>query len=235
MARLKRSLRELKFAFDLEAYDMLRKLRALVRENALEEGFIYLQITRGAGERDFVIESGLSPTIVAFTQAKTLAHAPIVKTGIRVVTRPDLRWGRCDIKTTQLLYASLMKTEAVAAGADDVWLERDGFIGEGSSNNAYIVTSDGAIVTKPNSHEILPGITRAVLLTLCERDGIRLEERQFTIDEAKAAKEAFVTAASSWVIPVVEINGQKIGGGKPGPIAGALHELYVANARETAV
>ena len=234
MTRLKRSLSEMRFEFDPEGFDFLGVLRELVARNQVSEGFIYLQITRGIQERDFVIQKGLKPTILAFTQAKTNAFPDNLEGGISIVTREDMRWRRCDVKTTQLLWASLMKTEAKAAGADDVWLTRDGMVLEGSSNNAYIVKDD-KIITRPNSTEILPGITRKVLLELCSKGNIELEERHFTIEEAEQADEAFVTAASTWVMPVTNINGRIISNGKQGPVAAMLHELYVRNARETAI
>ncbi len=235
LARLSRSLNEMGYSFKAKDFDFITMLKELVAINQLEEGFIYLQVTRGETERDFVIADDLTPNIVAFTQAKSLTLGAQFETGIKVVTREDLRWGRCDVKTTQLLWASLMKTEAIKAGADDVWLERDGVVLEGSSNNAFIVTQEDAILTRPNSREILPGITRRVLLELCERDQIQLEERFFTVEEATAAKEAFVTAASSWVVPVVSINNVQVGDGKPGPISEKLRALYVQNARATSI
>lgn len=146
---------------------------------------------------------------------------------MKVVSIPDLRWGRCDIKTVQLLYPSLGKMEAKARGADDAWMVRDGFVTEGTSNNAFIVTREGAIVTRPLSHSILPGITRAALMAYSAANGTPIEEREFTIQEAKEAAEAFITSASVFVGPVISVDGVELSGGKPGPVTLGLRKTYI--------
>lgn len=235
LARLGRSLAALGMDPPVPAAGLAGLHREAVARNDLREGMVYLQVTRGVAERDFLIRPGAAPGIVLFTQARALVESPAARTGIRVVSRPDLRWGRRDIKTVQLLAASLAKSEAVAAGADDAWLvEADGSVTEGSSSNAWILTAERVLVTRALSPAILPGITRAAVLKLAGEAGLRLEIRAFSIEEACAAHEAFVTAASSFVLPVVAIDGAVIGDGSPGPVARRLRDLYIAEARATA-
>ncbi len=235
MERLARSLAELKMETPLSDEELLEIHRELIARNDLKEGVVYLQITRGAADRDFVWPKDAKPSVVLFTQVKELEEARQAKTGIRVVSVPDLRWGRRDIKTVQLLYPSFAKMEAKAQGADDAWLVEDGHVTEGTSNNAYIVTADGTIVTRNLSNSILHGITRASVLQLAREAQMKVEERPFTIEEAQQASEAFITAASTFVCPVVEIDGAKIGEGTPGPVAKRLREIYIANARAEAI
>ena len=232
--RLARSLGEIGINGAPDAASWLDICRALVSRNGVEEGMIYWQVTRGAPQdRDFVFPAANTPpTVLAFTQSRALADNPLAQRGLRVVTMPDLRWGRADIKTTQLLYASMMKNEAIARGADDVWMERDGWITEGSAQNAHIVTAEGVLVTHPLNREILHGITRAAVLPLVTQ---HIEERRFSVDEAEQAKEAFVSSASGFVMPVVEINGQVIGNGKPGSATVQLRQAYIDWARHTAI
>ncbi|MEO1274997.1 MAG: D-amino-acid transaminase [Pseudomonadota bacterium] len=233
--RLHRSLSELKIAAPVSDEDLLAIHRELVERNDLDEGLIYLQVTRGAADRDFVWPKDAAPSLVLFTQDRSLEDAEGPKKGIRVVSQPDLRWGRRDIKTVQLLYPSFAKMAAKSAGADDAWMVEDGFVTEGTSNNAYIVTAEGTIVTRHLSNDILHGITRAAVLRLAEEAQMKIEERPFTIAEAQTAAEAFITAASTFVCPVVEIDGAKLGDGTPGPIAKRLREIYVAEAKRTAI
>jgi D-alanine transaminase len=198
---------------------------------------IYLQITRGAAaDRDFVYpDAAIVPsTLVLFTQSKALADNPVAKTGIRVISIEDQRWARRDIKTVQLLYPSMGKMMAKAAGVDDAWLVEDGHVTEGTSNNAYIVKG-GRIITRDLGHEILNGITRAAVLRFAREAQMDVEERAFTIDEAKAADEAFITSASTFVMPVVEVDGVSVGSGKPGPVAQRLREIYLDESRKAAV
>ena len=232
--RLARSLGELGIEGAADANEWLKICRELVARNAVEEGMIYWQVTRGApADRDFAFPAvGTAPTILAFTQSRPLADNPSAKTGIRVITLPDLRWGRADIKTTQLLYASLMKNEAIAQRADDAWMTRDGFITEGTAQNAHILTNDGVLLTHPLTRDILHGITRAAMLPLVS---LQIEERAFTVEEAEKAAEAFVSSASGFVMPVVSINGKAIGNGIPGPVTNALRAAYIAWARQTAI
>jgi D-alanine transaminase len=236
VTRLHRSLNELEMASPVTDEELLEIHRELIRRNDLDEGLVYLQITRGAADRDFVWPEGVPPSIVLFTQEKHFEDAIGPKYGIKVVSQPDLRWDRRDIKTVQLLYPSFAKMQAKAQGKDDAWLvDEDGHVTEGTSNNAYIVTRDGTIVTRNLSNNILHGITRASVLKLANEAQMKVEERPFTIAEAQAAAEAFSTAASLFVCAVVEIDGKTIGEGKPGPVVRRLREIYVANARATAV
>ena len=237
MVRLTRSLAELGMGNPLTDEEWLAAHRRLVRDNALVEGMIYLQVTRGnPGDRDFAFPpEGTPQTVVMFTQSKPgLADNPVALTGLRVISLPDLRWSRRDIKTVQLLYPSLAKMEAKHRGVDDAWFTEDGFVTEGTSNNTYIV-KDGRIVTRPLSTDILHGITRASLLRYAAEAQVQIEERPFTIAEAQAADEAFLTSASAFVLPVIEIDGVSLGTGRPGPVATRLRELYLEEALKTAI
>jgi D-alanine transaminase len=234
--RLERSLGELGMRMPITAEALLEAHRELVKRNDIDEGLIYLQVTRGAADRDFAYPPEDTPqTIVMFTQKKPLAETKSDKSGIKVISIDDIRWGRRDIKTVQLLAPSMGKMMAKAEGKDDAWMVEDGFVTEGTSNNAYIVTKDGTLVTRNLSNAILHGITRAAVLKLAESAQIKIEERPFTIEEAKDAQEAFITAASTFVCPVVEIDGATIGTGTPGPIARQLREIYIAEGRKNAI
>ena len=237
-ARLRRSLSEMTMACPVSDDDLLAIHREIVHRNALVDGMIYLQITRGnPGDRDFVWpDPAETPsTIVLFTQAKQgLADNPVAATGLRVISVEDLRWARRDIKTVQLLYPSMGKMMAKAAGADDAWMVEDGCVTEGTSNNAYIVVG-GRIFTRQLSTDILHGITRAAVLRFAREAQMTVEERPFTIREAQAADEAFITSASAFVMPVVEIDGTAIGAGTPGPVAKRLREIYLEESRATAI
>jgi D-alanine transaminase len=234
-ARLHRSLSELEMRLPVTDDDLLEIHREMVRRNALDEGGIYLQVTRGAADRDFAWPQDATPGMVLFTQARGIARSETAERGIKVVSVEDQRWGRRDIKTVQLLFPSWAKMQAKARGADDAWMVEDGHVTEGTSNNAYIVTQDGTIVTRQLGHDILHGITRASVLKLAEEAQMRVQERPFTVEEAQGAAEAFITSASQFVCPVVEIDGAAIGEGRPGPIARRLREIYVEHARATAV
>lgn len=236
MKRLERSLGELRIASPASAEELLDIHRRLVAENNLDEGLIYLQVTRGAADRDFAFPAaGTRPTLVLFTQVASLLKKPAAETGLKVALVPDQRWARRDIKTVQLLYPSLAKMEGKRQGKDDAWMVEDGLVTEGTSNNAYIVTTDGTIVTRPLSNDILHGITRASILRLANEAGLRVEERGFSPDEAKAAAEAFITSASTFAIGVVEIDGTTIGDGRPGPVTRRLREIYLEEALKTAI
>ncbi len=232
--RLMRSLRELDMKAPCTEEELLEIHRELVKRNAVTEGLVYLQVTRGVAERDFAYPKDAKPTLVMFTQAKSLIDNPVAKQGIKVISIDDIRWGRRDIKTVQLLYPSMGKMMAKAAGADDAWMVEDGKVTEGTSNNAYIV-KNGKIITRQLSHEILHGITRAAVLRFAKEAQMDVEERAFTIDEAKAADEAFFTSASAFVMPVVEVDGATLGDGKPGPVTMRLREIYLEEARKAAV
>ncbi|MFC3528579.1 D-amino-acid transaminase [Paracoccus mangrovi] len=237
LARLTRSLNELGMENPLSRQEWLDIHHKLVALNDIREGLIYLQVTRGnPGDRDFAYPPKDTPqTVVLFTQNKPgLADNPQARTGLRVVSVPDLRWGRRDIKTVQLLYPSMAKMEAKARGVDDAWLTEDGFVTEGTSNNTYIV-KDGKIITRQLSTDILHGITRASLLRYAAEAQMQIEERPFTIAEAQEADEAFLTSASAFVLPVVEIDGAQLGKGTPGPVAARLREIYLEESRKRAL
>lgn len=236
IARLHRSLTELRMRPACGDDELLAIHRELIERNDLDNGMIYLQVTRGApGDRDFAWPGeGCPPGIVLFTQAKDLVNSPAAKTGLKVISVEDQRWARRDIKTVQLLFPSLAKMEAKAAGKDDAWLVEDGLVNEGTSNNAYIV-KDGVIVTRHLSNDILHGITRAAVLRFAKEAQMKVEERAFSIEEAQAADEAFCTAASAFVTPVVEIDGAPVGGGTPGPIATRLREIYIEESRKASI
>ena len=234
VARLHRSLDELQMASPVGDDELLEIHRELIRLNDLDEGLVYLQVTRGAADRDFIWPENATPSLVMFTQVKAFEDAEGPKHGIKVVSQPDLRWGRRDIKTVQLLYPSFAKMQAKAEGADDAWLVEDGFVTEGTSNNAYIITKDGTLITRNLSTDILHGITRASVLKLAAEAQMKIVERPFTIAEAQDAAEAFITAASTFVCPVIEIDGVKLGDGKPGPVVRRLREIYIATARANA-
>lgn len=233
--RLQRSMDELQMDAPVSMEELLDIHRELVARNDITEGLVYLQVTRGAADRDFAFPEGATPTLVLFTQAKSLTDKPVSDLGIKVISIEDQRWGRRDIKTVQLLYPSMGKMMAKAAGADDAWMVENGAVTEGTSNNAYIVTKSGTIVTRHLGNDILHGITRAAVLRFAREAQMKVEERAFTLDEAQDAAEAFVTSASAFVMPVLEIDGHVIGSGAPGPVASRLREIYLEESRKTAV
>ncbi len=235
--RLKRSLDELDIVQPCSMDELLEIHRKLVELNGIDEGLVYLQVTRGSdGDRDFVFPAAdTKPSLVLFTQNKPgLADSPAAQKGAKIISIDDIRWGRRDIKTVQLLYPSMGKMMAKKAGCDDAWLVEDGYVTEGTSNNAYFVKS-GKIVTRPLSNDILHGITRKAVLRMAAEAQMEIEERLFTIDEAKEADEAFTTSASAFVMPVVEIDGVALGDGTPGPIAKRLREIYLDESRKAAI
>lgn len=232
MERLHRSLRELEMAQPVSDAAIREMHEELIKRNNLTEGLIYMQITRGVAERDFAYPNDAKQTIVAFTQVKELANSAQARTGIRIITIPDIRWQRRDIKSTGMLAQAMGKQAAKQSGVDDAWMVEDGYVTEGTSNTAFIVVDGNKLVTRPLSNSILPGITRRALLKLAESGEITVEERLFTVDEALGADEAFLTSASSFVMPVIEIDGTMIGGGQPGAITRKLRETYIAEARK---
>ncbi|MCR9273861.1 MULTISPECIES: D-amino-acid transaminase [Mameliella] len=236
--RLQRSLDELEMRSPVTPEELLQIHRDLVEKNGIVDGLVYLQITRGApDDRDFVFPDPETtvPTIVLFTQNKPgLAESPAAKTGIKVISIEDARWGRRDIKTVQLLYPSMGKMMAKKAGADDAWMVEDGFVTEGTSNNAYFIKGN-KIVTRALSNDILHGITRAAVLRFAREAQMEVEERNFTIEEAQGADEAFITSASTFVMPVVEIDGVALGDGTPGQRALRLREIYLDESRKAAI
>ena len=234
--RLQRSVNELGMSYTVDMDELLEIHRQLVTRNSLEEGMIYLQLTRGnPGDRDFAYPpEDTKPTLVLFTQTANLLNNPKIHTGMKVITVEDQRWARRDIKTTQLLFPSMAKMMAKAAGVDDAWMFEGGAITEGSSNNAYIV-KDGKIITRHLGNEILHGITRAAVLKFAASAQMEVEERAFSVEEAKAADEAFITSASTFVMPVVEVDGEALGDGKPGAVALRLREIYLEESLKQAV
>ena len=230
LARLKRSLSELSMKAPASGEEITAIQEELIKRNNIQEGTVYLQVTRGAAERDFSYPQDATPSLVMFAQSKSLINSEKAETGISVASVPDIRWKRRDIKTVGLLPASMAKQAAADAGADDAWMIEDGFVTEGSSNNAYIVTQKGVIVTRHLGTEILPGITRKAVLKLAQQTQIKIEERPFTIEEAYEAREAFITSASTFVWPVVTIDGRTIGDGRPGPMTQKLRQIYIETA-----
>ena len=229
--RLERSLRETRMTMPLSRAALKLVMRELVRRNGVADGLLYLQVTRGTFRRDHPIPKAKSrPTLVmtvrAMDPALTLAKR---RDGIKVITQPDERWARCDIKTTQLLANVMAKTAAREAGAFEAWLvDGDGFVTEGTSTNAWIVTASGEIVTHNLGHDILPGVTRQVILAAAAEAQLAVRERKFTPQDAAGAKEAFISSATGAAIPVVTIDGNIIGDGKPGPVTRRIFELYAA-------
>ena len=238
MARMQRSLDELGIAYKVDYDEMLAIHREMIIRNNLVSGGIYIQITRGnPGDRDFLFEDGdaISPTIVLFTQEKPdPRNNSNMESGWHVMTMDDLRWHRRDIKTVQLLWPSLAQTAAIRSGFDDTWMVENGTITEGTSNNAYII-KDGVIITRQLSHDILHGITRASLLRYAKDRQMTIEERPFTVDEVKAADEAFVTSASTYVTPIISIDGVNIGDGAPGKHALELRQVYIEESLKAAI
>lgn len=236
IARLARSLKELRLESPLPMAGIVDIEKALVARNEVREGMVYLQITRGAADRDFSFPKGVKPTLIGFTQKKGILASPYAEKGVKVRTLPDMRWARRDIKSVALLAQVLAKQAATEAGCQEAWMvDADGFVTEGSSSTAFILNKAGAIVTRPNSSAILPGCTRQAILALAAREKLAIEERPFTVDEAKAAAEAFLTSASNLVLPVVAIDGRPVGEGVPGPCARQLRALYLEFARATAI
>jgi len=231
LARLQRSLNELGIPNPYSDAEWTRIERELVARNRLNEGIVYIEVTRGVAERNFVYPKDLSPTVVAFTQEKNIVASALVKRGAKVVTAPDLRWPRRDIKSVALLPQVLAKQAAAAAGAAEVWMVEDGFVTEGGSSTAFLIGHDRRIVTRPLSAAILSGITRRAVMRLAAREALVVEERAFSVVETKAAAEVFYTSASNFVVPVVSIDGEPIGNGEPGPLTRQLSEIYVGFAR----
>ena len=232
LARLDRSLDEIGIRNPHDAAAWERLQTELVARNAVNEGLVYMQVTRGAYERDFAFPpAGTPPTVMMFTQAKTVVASRLAETGAKVVTVEDLRWKRRDIKSVALLAQVLAKQAAAEAGVSEAWMIEDGAVTEGSSSTAFIVSRERVLVTRPLSTALLPGITRASVLRLAAEADLRIEERLIPLEEAYAAQEAFYTSASAFVMPVVDIDGRPIGEGRPGPLTRRLRALYVEAAR----
>lgn len=229
MARLVRSLDELSIAQPMTLPAWSRVLRETIRRNRVRDGIVYLQVSRGARPRDFYFPGpDVAPTVVVLARRAEKAKADAqAEKGIGIITMPDIRWGRCDIKTVMLLPASMAKEKAKAQDAKEAWFVDDqGFVTEGGSSNAWIIDRNGRLVTRATDASILPGITRMAVLDLLKREGLELEIRPFTVEEAKAAREAFITSATNHVMPVVRIDGAPIGNGAPGLTSQKLRSLY---------
>jgi D-alanine transaminase len=233
LARLDRSLGEIGIRNPHDAAGWERLQTELVARNGVTEGLVYMQVTRGVAERDFAFpKGGVEPTVMMFTQAKTVLANPLAETGARVITVEDLRWKRRDIKSVALLAQVLAKQQAAEAGVAEAWMVEDGAVTEGSSSTAFIVSRERVLVTRPLSTALLPGITRASVLRLAQEADLRIEERLIPVAEAYEAEEAFYTSASAFVMPVVEIDGKRIGEGRPGALTRRLRELYIEAARQ---
>jgi D-alanine transaminase len=236
LARLKRSVGEISLELPETLERIVEIQRELIARNHLVNGMVYLEVTRGADKgRDFAFPKGVTPTLIMFTTVKDIVNAASARTGIGVITVPDLRWTRRDIKSVALLAQVLAKQAAAEAGAGEAWMIEDGKVTEGGSSSAFILTKDDVLVTRQNGSEILPGCTRKAVVALAEERQLRVEERAFTVEEALAAKEAFITSATLFVQPVVSIDGISVANGKPGPMANRLREIYIDFARATAV
>ena len=227
--RLEHSLSELKIVMPLSRQVLELVIVELIARNSIGEGLIYIQITRGVAPRDHKFPSGLRPSIVMTTKRVRFLTQKKLSDGVKVITIPDIRWMRCDIKTVALLPNCMGKTEAAAEGAYEAWqVDRDGMVTEGTSSNAWIVTHDDKLVTRPAGPEILRGITRQTLLRIASEAGLTFEERAFSVEEAKAARETFLSSATSFVTPVVTIDDVTIYDGTPGPLSRRLQSWYLA-------
>ena len=238
MTRLHRSLNELRIDIPMTREALTRVLQETIRRNRVHEGLVYIQVTRGTARRDHPFPpEGTPPSVVITARSLPLSKGnAAAKKGVAVVTHPDIRWGRCDIKTVGLLPNVLAKQAAKERGAAEAWLvDEMGLVTEGSSTNAWIVDENGKLRTRDTQANILQGITRAAVMALIADEGLELEERAFSVDEAKRAREAFYTSASGFVMPATSIDGVKIGNGKPGPIATRLRALYLDQANRDAV
>jgi D-alanine transaminase len=233
LARLDRSLGKIEIPRPMPDEGLRELHETLIAENRVDEGIVYLEISRGPAERDFAYPPTSFPTVVAFTQSRPIVDHPQAKLGVSVITIPDIRWKRRDIKSTSMLAQVMGKQEAKRQGAYEAWMVEDGAVTEGTSSSAFIVDEDGVLRTQPLGPHILPGVTRRVILRLAREDGVSMAERPFSVEEAYSAREAFMTAASAFVLPIVTINGRRIGTGEPGPIARAFRAHYIAEARAT--
>ena len=238
MTRLVRSLTELRIDVPMTKAALTRVLKETVRRNRVRNGIVYLQITRGTARRDHPFPAQATPpSIIVTSHSRNLAQSDAQATrGVAVITVPDIRWGRCDIKTVGLLPNVLAKQAARDRGAYEAWMVDDmGLVTEGASTNAWIVDANGKLRTRDTQANILNGITRTAILGLIAAEGIVLDERPFSVDEAKAAREAFFTSAGAFVMPAVSIDGARIGDGKPGPITTRLRALYLEAAMHDAI
>lgn len=235
LMRLARSLSELRIAAPLSDRALKILMREVVRRNRVRDGILYLQVTRGVAPREHAFPSSAKPVLVITARSRVPTDPRLAEAGVSVITIPDIRWRRCDIKSVSLLPNVLGKQRAKEAGAYEAWQVDDkGQVTEGTSTNAWIVTADGSVVTHRADNAILNGITRLTVLDIIRAEGYRFVERPFTVEEAKAASEAFLTSTTTELLPVVEIDGDPVGSGIPGPLSRRLGELYLAHAATAA-
>jgi D-alanine transaminase len=235
MQRLDRSFEEMCMRCPLSHDDILDIMQELVRREAVEEGLVYMQFTRGEnGDREFLPSGGLTPTIFGFAQHKSDAIRAEIRDGIKMVSAPDIRWDRRDIKTVGLMGSVFAKIACHQAGGQEALLHQDGYITEGAATSFFMI-KHRTLVTRPLSNHILHGCTRKAIMALVDGGEIACEERLFTLDEACNADEAFITGASTYVTPIVQIDSFELGDGRPGPVTRRLQEIYIAFARETAI
>ncbi len=230
LARLERSLAEIGIPSPYTPAEWVALQHGLITRNGLVEGTVYIQVTRGVAEREFSYAAEIKPTVVMFTQARAIMTSPLAVKGAKVITVPDLRWARRDIKSIALLPQVLAKQTAAQADAHEAWMVEGGVVTEGASSSAFIITQDGRVITRPFSRAVLPGVTRLALTTLIGEEKLYLEERSFTVDEAKQAAEAFYTSASTFVAPVASLDGHPIGSGLPGALTLKLRQIYIDKA-----
>jgi len=238
MTRLHRSLNELRIDIPMSVAALTQVLRETIRRNRVVNGIVYLQVTRGTARRDHPFPApGTPPSVIVTAKSIPLSRGDAqAKKGVAILTQPDVRWGRCDIKTVGLLPNVLAKQAAREAGAYEAWMvDEMGLVTEGSSTNAWIVDENGKLRTRDTQANILKGITRTAIMDLIAEHGVELDERPFSVEEAKRAREAFFTAAGAFVTPAVSIDGTRIGDGKPGPITTKLRQLYLEQARRDAI
>lgn len=226
--RLDRSLSELGINWPMNRRVFELVMAELIGRNGVSEGLIYLQVTRGVAPRDHKFPKGVPASVVMTTKRVPFLSQKKLSDGVKVITIPDIRWTRCDIKTVSLLPNCMGKTAAAEAGAYEAWqVDRDGFVTEGTSSNAWIVTADDKLLTRPANEDILRGVTRQTLMRIASEEGLSYAEQAFSVEEAKAAREAFVSSATSFITPVVQIDDVKIGDGKPGPLSHRLQSWYL--------
>ena len=237
-ARLERSLSELRIDMPMSRAALTTVLKETVRRNRIREGLVYLQVSRGVATRDHAFPAPGTPPAVVITVSRVDREASEARAakGVSVVTAPENRWGRCDIKTVGLLPNAMAKQKAREVGSVEAWFVDDlGLVTEGASSNAWIVDGDGILRTRDTNANILRGVTRLSLLDVAREAGLKVEERPFTPEEARAAKEAFITGAGTLVLPVVAVDGKPVGDGAPGPVASRLRRLYIERAKATAI
>ena len=226
MRRLRRSMEELDIQKPATENELISIQNELITKNDVKSGLLYLQVTRGKADRDFSFPKDTKTSLIMFTQKRNLLSNPSLRKGITVITIPDIRWKRRDIKSIGLLAQSMAKQFAIDSGADDAWMVEEGFVTEGSSSNTFIITSDEKLITRNLSNQILHGITRDSIIRICRNEGLTVEERPFSLDEAYSSVEAFSTASSSFILPVVNIDGHHIANGLPGPVTCKIQTLY---------